>query len=251
MKCKACGSEWNTEKALQCCPFCGKELIQEVKHTEVHKCPVCDTVLPQKDGCHNCGYDPSCDVETFGTICAVLPSKIKAVSRQKQEYEKKSLQTPEVLLSQAEQAIAREDYRLAKELLHNAAEQGDANAQYLLGDCYYYGKGVDRNRNKAVEWYSKAALNNYARAQDKLGDCYYFGQGIAQDKRKAIEWYGKAAEQGFPRSQIIMGDFYYLGDDVTRDRNKAVQWYRRADGKGCSEAKFKLDFCRRHGMSAF
>ena len=38
-----------------------------------------------------------------------------------------------------------------------AAKKGDADAQYGLGNCYFYGKGVAKNCEEAVKWYKKAA----------------------------------------------------------------------------------------------
>ena len=39
-----------------------------------------------------------------------------------------------------------------------AAEQGDAEAQFQMGRSYYYGDdGVTQDYAKAVEWYRKAA----------------------------------------------------------------------------------------------
>jgi len=37
------------------------------------------------------------------------------------------------------------------------AEQGNVDAQYILGVCYQYGDGVGKDEKKAVEWYMKAA----------------------------------------------------------------------------------------------
>ena len=38
-----------------------------------------------------------------------------------------------------------------------AAENGDAEAQYKLGDCYDKAKGVTRDYEKAAYWFAKAA----------------------------------------------------------------------------------------------
>ena len=62
-----------------------------------------------------------------------------------------------------------------------AAEQGQARAQDNLGDCYYYGNGIEQDYQTAVEWYRKAAEQRYARAQYDLGYCYEQGQGIEID----------------------------------------------------------------------
>ena len=41
--------------------------------------------------------------------------------------------------------------------LRQAAEQGDAAAQYTLGRLYELGRGVPKDEAKAAHWYRKAA----------------------------------------------------------------------------------------------
>ena len=77
--------------------------------------------------------------------------------------------------------------------LYHRAEQGDADAQCNLGVCYQYGTGVEKDEQKAVEWYKKAAEQRYANAQYSLGVCYNNGTGVEKDEQKAVEWYKKAA----------------------------------------------------------
>lgn len=33
-------------------------------------------------------------------------------------------------------------------------------------------------------------------AQNELGDCYYYGLGVEQNYEEAVKWYRKSAEQG-------------------------------------------------------
>ena len=77
------------------------------------------------------------------------------------------------------------------------AEAGDAKAQSELGMCYFKGKGVAKDYEEAVKWWTKAAEQGYARAQLDLGSRYYWGEGVAQDKQEAVKWYTKAAKQGY------------------------------------------------------
>lgn len=37
------------------------------------------------------------------------------------------------------------------------AEQGDAEAQFNLGLCYYNGTGIEQDYKKTVKWFLKAA----------------------------------------------------------------------------------------------
>ena len=77
-----------------------------------------------------------------------------------------------------------------------AAEQGDAEAQFNLGKMYDKGQGVRQDDVQAVQWYRRAAEQGYAKAQYNLGVMYANGEGVRQDYTQAVQWYRKAAEQG-------------------------------------------------------
>lgn len=83
----------------------------------------------------------------------------------------------------------------AVEWLHKAAEEGHAKAQKMLGDCYYYGRGIDKNIMEAVVWYKKSADQRYVEAQNKLASCYYNGYGVDIDYVKAVNLWDKVVEQ--------------------------------------------------------
>ncbi|MBR0458737.1 MAG: sel1 repeat family protein [Victivallales bacterium] len=46
-----------------------------------------------------------------------------------------------------------------------------------------------------MEWFRKAVEKGYGDAQYALGTCYQEGFGVEKDMEKAVEWYRKA-EQG-------------------------------------------------------
>ena len=48
------------------------------------------------------------------------------------------------------------------------AEAGDAKAQYDLGECYDWGKGVTYDEQEAVKWYTKAAEQGDEKAKKAL-----------------------------------------------------------------------------------
>lgn len=81
------------------------------------------------------------------------------------------------------------------------AEKGDIYSQGMLGDRYYYGKGVKQNYKKAFEWYMKAAKCGVREAQYNVGGCYELGRGTEMDIDKAIFWYTKAAELGLEEAK--------------------------------------------------
>ncbi|MDS4057067.1 MAG: tetratricopeptide repeat protein [Candidatus Contendobacter sp.] len=61
------------------------------------------------------------------------------------------------------------------------AEQGDAAAQFRLGQMYAKGEGVKQDYAQARQWYQKAADQGHADAQFNLGTMYANGQGVKQD----------------------------------------------------------------------
>lgn len=105
-----------------------------------------------------------------------------------------------------------------------AAEQGDANALYSLGNCYIKGGVVSQSYDKAIDLFTKAAEQANSRAQVTLGDCYAEGKGVPMDWKKAVLWYTKAAEQGEDEGMDKLALCYEKGLGVPRDMNKAKEW---------------------------
>ena len=62
---------------------------------------------------------------------------------------------------------------------------------------YSSGLGVRQDYQKSLEWYQKAANQNYAKAQFNLGVMYQAGQGVRQDNHKAKSYYGQSCDNGF------------------------------------------------------
>ena len=135
---------------------------------------------------------------------------------------------------------ANKEYDKALECYEKAAKHGHANAQCYLGYMYGNGHGVPQDYAKAVEWYRKAAEQGYARAQCDLGYMYGNGRGVAQDYAKAVEWYRKAVEQGNAQAQCYLGYMYDKGHGVAQDYAKAVEWYRKAAEQGYANAQYNL-----------
>ncbi len=87
-----------------------------------------------------------------------------------------------------------------------AAEQGDATAQYVLATLYNNGQGVEKNSQKAVEWYQKSADQNNDLAQYSLGIMYEFGdEGLDKNEQEAQKWYRLAANNGNYFAQNKLG----------------------------------------------
>ena len=80
------------------------------------------------------------------------------------------------------------DYASALKEWTLLAEQGNADAQYLLGGVYFIGEGVPQDYKTAVKWTTRAAEQGDVRAQSNLGSMYHQGQGVPQDDKTAVKW---------------------------------------------------------------
>ncbi len=133
-----------------------------------------------------------------------------------------------------------QDWDQAVKWLRMAAKQGYAEAQCELGAWYDNGYGVEVNYFEALLWIRKAADQGYADGQYNLGAMYISGHGVKPNDIKAAKWFSKAAEQGHSTAQYSMGKMYVAGQGVSRNYKKAVKWYKEAAIQGHVQAKAQL-----------
>ena len=133
-------------------------------------------------------------------------------------------------------------------MYRSAALRGIIPAQNALGSCYYFGNGTEKDYVQAAVWYRKAAEKGFAKAQYNLGTCYCHGHGVAQDDSMAVQLYQKAAGQGYAKAQNTLGNCYYYGRGVAQDFSMAVHWYQKAAEQGYANAQYNLGNCYYHGQ---
>lgn len=143
-------------------------------------------------------------------------------------------------------AITRPDSP-GQESLKEKALGGDADAQNNLGDCYYHGKEVNQNYDKAFFWFGKAVAKAHTIAQFNLGNCFYRGHGTTQSYPLAVVWYTKAAEGGDKDAQNNLGNCFKKGRTGVPDLVKAREWFRVAASQGHMEAQFNYAVCLHNG----
>ena len=141
--------------------------------------------------------------------------------------------------------VGKEKVQIFK--LRESAEQGNTQAQLELGHWYRWGKGVKKNLDEAVKWYSKSADRGNASAQLSLGYCYLYGEGVEKDSKKAVEWFRKSANQGNAFAQLNLGLCYRNGKGVEKDPREAVKWIRKSAERGNAKAQYWLGHCYLYG----
>ncbi len=146
-----------------------------------------------------------------------------------------------VKYAQGADGLPRDDTQ-AVEWYRKAAIQNYAGAETNLGDMYLSGRGgLDRNALEALSWYLKAANQNWPDAQYRLGFMYETGLGTAKDLQRAVSLYRSAADSGYPDAQNLLGVLYATGGDgLPHDDSQAVAWYRKAAEQEFAKAEKNL-----------
>ena len=134
-----------------------------------------------------------------------------------------------------------------------AANQGDSDAQRMLGEMYKDGLSVEDDLAEAFKWFKLAANQGDVYAQLYLGDAYqhnyqiYLG-GERPPKilqfhlQQALKWYKLAAEQGLAEAQFKIVLMTSLGDEFV-DSKTADYWLRAAAEQGYKPAITELREC--------
>ena len=128
----------------------------------------------------------------------------------------------------------------AVKFLSQAAEKGQAVAQYRLGTLYERGQGVAVDGIKAVHWYGLAAAQGNRKAMHNLAVAYASGTGGKKSMAEAARWFAKAASFGLSDSQFNLAVLYERGDGVPQSLVDAYKWYSIAAATGDAESKARM-----------
>jgi hypothetical protein len=99
----------------------------------------------------------------------------------------------------------------ARKWFSMSAERGNTHAMYELG-MYYNGKG---DYEKARQWFTNAFnAGEESRSAIMIGDYYFYGKGLAKDYDQSVQWYSKALNT-LKRSEAIYSE--KLREHVTQN----------------------------------
>lgn len=169
---------------------------------------------------------------------------------------------------------SRSDMEQQAEQLLCMAENGDTEAQALVGNFCIIGKGgFPVNYERALHYSVRAAEKGHPVAQTNMGQIYLRGLGVEKDREKAMGYLEKAMDQGFMKSfryagiyyaesgqfstaaafyemgaqrgditsQFLLGQCYEDGVGVEQNIEKAIHWYRISARRGDEIARPAMD----------
>jgi len=134
----------------------------------------------------------------------------------------------------------QENFVESDKWLRIAANNGNAQAQDMVGDVYYYGMGVTKNLQESAKWYLKSAEQGHSDAQFKIALAYLDGEGIPQNNSQGLLWLRKAADNNHPDAQDALAIIYGFGKNgVQKDEKEFVKWALKAANNGCAPSQFR------------
>ena len=111
------------------------------------------------------------------------------------------------------------------------AEQGDPEAQFVLGTMYRDGQGVEKDLTETLKWWEKAAEAGYVDAQFALGNIYSGGYGVTKDYVLSYMWFDITATQTespwlppIARSNRDALVTRMTDDEVSKAKQLAAEW---------------------------
>lgn len=136
-----------------------------------------------------------------------------------------------------------------------AAEQGLALAQTELGIDHLYHSNDQDQRFQAMHWFEQAAQQGDIQSKYLLGELYWTkDSGVAffssDDKRaihfssndsKALYWICQAAKENYADAQFSLSEAYSYGWGTRVNRIQRQLWLELAASNGSEEAKQWLD----------
>lgn len=162
---------------------------------------------------------PTAAVQALQVVDCLLPGQVRVVGgRTYLTPRRPTRTTAEDCAARGGEYLAydRADYRSALAVWLPAAEQGDAEAQMLVGEIYERGAGGQPDYAAAASWYRRAAEQGNSRAQFNLGTLYDQGLGVPADKLEALNWYRRAS--GLPEDSLIFRSAALAGEQALREQ---------------------------------
>jgi TPR repeat protein len=115
-----------------------------------------------------------------------------------------------------------------------------AGSEYEAGKDFLHGRGVEKNPEKALEYFQKAAELGHIEAPGAIGYFYSAGLVVEKDDAKAAEFFQKGSEKGSAIAKFNLGRLYLDGKGGLSGTDNGVDLMEAAAAMGLPEAHSAL-----------
>ncbi len=209
-----------------------RRLFTQPDGTHLGECPICFLPLPLEHEkifmeccgqwiCKGCGFAHMMS-STYDEVKAKACAFCRTTVLDEEKYRKKTQERieandPAALSFRGTKYHEEGDYDKALKYLTKAAELGDAQAHFLLGFMYLRGEGVEKDKEKAVYHFEKAAIGGHPVARHNLA-CYEAKNG---NMEKAVKHWIISANFGYDHSMKTLLEVYKDGH-ITKEKYGAT-----------------------------
>ena len=149
--------------------------------------------------------------------------------------------------TQAEPGELAQEAKSLDEQWNKAAEAGDSEAQFKLGEIhaarrsplkdrsgkYVTARNLDEELCLAFHWFNRAADQGHAQAQHRVAFCYFIGSGVDQDDGKAFDYLRLAGSNGCSEAWRILANRLIFGTLSTKPAaQEGFEYMRKAAEAG-------------------
>ena len=140
-------------------------------------------------------------------------------------------QSAQEKLEQAVTFYRAENYTEAIPLFIDVAEQGNSDAQGMLGVMYQQGIGILEDYQKAAYWYRKAAEQGHAFALNNLAIMHLAGHGVKQDFPTAYALFLLSIKEGHEEAQKLANETRHTltTEQIAAGQKIAREWQQRIE----------------------
>lgn len=115
---------------------------------------------------------------------------------------------------------------LAFKHYEKAAELGSTEAKGLLGACYMYGTGTQKDEKQGFKLWKEVADKGDSLAINDVADCYMKGRGITRNITSAEKYYKLAVDKGNTFAMVSLAQIYK--DRAKKSENGSDNWFKKA-----------------------
>jgi hypothetical protein len=218
-----------------------KKLFTQPDETHLGECPICFLPMPldpQKSFFRTCCSEIICQGCLYANAKSNIHDKAKAGScpfcrepwpKKKGEFRKRLMKRvkandPAALCHMGGKCYTEGDLDGGFEYMTKAAELGNADAHHNLGFMYYEGEGVEKDEEKAIYHFEKAAIGGHPDARNNLA-CIERKNG---NMERSVKHFIIAANLGNETSMKQLWTHYSEGNITKEDLEATLRTHKTA-----------------------
>jgi TPR repeat protein len=128
------------------------------------------------------------------------------------------------------------DVQKGTKILEEVSSTGNVSAFQSLASLYFCGIEIQKNVQKALEYYCRAIDLGSISASVELGKLLLDHESIHVEAAMIRLWEEEAERRNHPGAQYLMGVLYWMGIGLERNEEEAVRFLRMAADAGVGEA---------------